>query len=555
LKKIGHILIFLLLANIAGAQTLYLHAEGSNSTETKVIDSLSYQKKHTGAKAVADEAKMLYSRLTQLGYLQMPEPSWLKTNDSTFVYSYRLGQRIKNIHITTKRLSEEQKALLEITKDTIIIATASAEAFMNDMVGSLEKKGYPLSSAQLLNHRLSGTSLYAELAVKNDKKRNVDNIVIEGYQKFPDAIRRNIARQYRNRTFNRETLEKIYKDFGGLRFVSQTRYSEILFKKDTTKVYVYLEKAKANTFDGFIGFSNNEEKGSVRFNGYIDLLLNNILNSGEKFSLFWKSDGNKQTTFNTALELPYIFGTPLGVKGSLRIFKQDSTFQNTVTDINLGYYFNYNSRFFAGHQKTQSVDIQNQEGNSLSDFTTTFWTGSYEYAGYADGDFLFPQRTSLSLRGGTGKRSTKTGATPQNFAQVTTWHNIYLNKRNIINLKNQTFFLGSSSYIINELFRFGGINSIRGFNENSLQANLYTALMAEYRYVLSPGMYVHSITDYGYFQDKTSGLQDNLLSFGFGLGMLTKNGMFNLVYANGSTGSQQIKLSNSIVHVSFRINF
>ncbi|PHK24877.1 hypothetical protein VF13_42720, partial [Nostoc linckia z16] len=85
---------------------------------------------------MADEAKLIYSRLTQLGYLQIPEPAWLKTNDSTFVYSYRLGQRIKNIHITTKRLSEEQKALLEITKDTLVIATASAEAFMNDMVGS-----------------------------------------------------------------------------------------------------------------------------------------------------------------------------------------------------------------------------------------------------------------------------------------------------------------------------------------------------------------------------------------------------------------------------------
>ena len=39
-------------------------------------------------------------------------------------------------------------------------------------------------------------------------------------------------------------LEKIDKDFNNLRFISQTRYPEILFTKDSTKVYVYLEKAR-----------------------------------------------------------------------------------------------------------------------------------------------------------------------------------------------------------------------------------------------------------------------------------------------------------------------
>jgi hemolysin activation/secretion protein len=105
------------------------------------------------------------------------------------------------------------------------------------------------------------------------------------------------------------------------------------------------------------------------------------------------------------------------------------------------------------------------------------------------------------------------------------------------------------------LYRFGGTNSIRGFSENSLQANLFTALITEYRYVLTPGLYVHSITDYGYFQDKTSDTKENLLGLGFGFGLLTKNGLFNLIYANGSTDNQTIKLSNSIVHISFKTNF
>ena len=134
-------------------------------------------------------------------------------------------------------------------------------------------------------------------------------------------------------------------------------------------------------------------------------------------------------------------------------------------------------------------------------------------------------------------------------------HHLELNSKNSIFIKNQSYYLQSDSYVINELYRFGGINSIRGFNENSLQANAFTGIMAEFRYLVASNLYLHSITDYGYFQDKTASVEGKLLGLGFGFGLFTKNGLFNLIYANGSTSEQTIKLSNSIVHISFKTNF
>jgi hypothetical protein len=61
--------------------------------------------------------------------------------------------------------------------------------------------------------------------------------------------------------------------------------------------------------------------------------------------------------------------------------------------------------------------------------------------------------------------------------------------------------------------------------------------------------------DYAYFQDKTTNINGNLLGLGFGFGLLTKNGLFNLVYANGSTKDQAIKLSSSIVQISLKASF
>jgi hypothetical protein len=84
---------------------------------------------------------------------------------------------------------------------------------------------------------------------------------------------------------------------------------------------------------------------------------------------------------------------------------------------------------------------------------------------------------------------------------------------------------------------------------------MFSSVLTEYRYVLSSSIYVHSIIDYAYFQDKTTNLKGNLLGLGFGFGLLTKNGLFNLVYANGSAKDQAIKLSNSMVHISLKASF
>ena len=84
---------------------------------------------------------------------------------------------------------------------------------------------------------------------------------------------------------------------------------------------------------------------------------------------------------------------------------------------------------------------------------------------------------------------------------------------------------------------------------------MFTSVLTEYRFLLAQNIYLHSITDYGFYKDTTSNQSGTILGIGFGLGLLTKNGLLNLVYANGSTKDQAIKASNSIVHLKFVTNF
>ncbi len=201
------------------------------------------------------------------------------------------------------------------------------------------------------------------------------------------------------------------------------------------------------------------------------------------------------------------------------------------------------------------MDIQNTNAQNLTNFKNQFYTITHEYKKANILNYLLPDKTNLQITLGIGTRKNNQEKTNQFFSKLELSHLINLNNKNNILLKNQTFYLNSKNYLINELYRFGGINSIRGFRENSLQTNLLTGLMTEYRYIITPNLFIHSILDYAYYEDKTTETKNKLLGLGIGFELLTNNGLLHFVYSNGLTENQNIKLSNSVIQISFKAKF
>lgn len=532
-------------------QTVHLKVLGATATQTKVIDSIGYKNVFIEPKLLPVELNLLAEKLHKAGYIECEITENKKLNDSTLQYSYSLGTKISLMQIY---ITDEQKALLNERSNTITIPFTTTEDFLNNVVKKMEQNGYPLAKVFLSDFEKKKNTLLANLTIATEKKRAITEIVFKGYEKFPEGFKKNLNRMFRKKPFTKSTSNLIYKNLNALQFVKQTKYPEVLFTQDSTKVFVYTEKAKANSLDALIGFGNDDGK-KIIFSGYLDASLLNVLNSGEKMTLNWRSNGKSQRNFLLGFELPYIFKSPIALKTQLAIFKQDSTFQNTKTAIDLGYYFTYQSKLYLGYQATESSDIKNLNTLSLSDFNNQFLAANFEYHNTNNQDVLFPEKSNFSFAVGSGKRSSKFQENRQFFGSLFLKHLFYFNNRNILQVKAQNYYLQSSEYIVNELYRFGGINSVRGFTENSLQGNFFSAVFTEYCYVLSPTMYAHTIIDYGYFQDKTTNLNGNLLGLGLGFAILTKNGLLNLVYANGSTNNQAIKLSNSVVQISLKARF
>lgn len=134
-------------------------------------------------------------------------------------------------------------------------------------------------------------------------------------------------------------------------------------------------------------------------------------------------------------------------------------------------------------------------------------------------------------------------------------HIFNLNSLNSIFTESISSYLSSENVLENELIRFGGIKSIRGFDENSLTATFYTVLRTEYRYLISNNSYVHTIADLAYMQSSITNTDHQLYSFGIGLGQYTRAGILQLNIANGKTDGQNFKFSNTKIHLSLRATF
>ncbi|WP_430615188.1 hypothetical protein [Flavobacterium sp. JP2137] len=552
MKKLTLILLLFFYATYTHAQHTSLRLLGKSAAETALIDSIGYLKTHDNFQSIKETQNTLEDQLNKLGFL-FPQKRQIPSDSlAQITFEYQLHQRLTTTHIDLSKLDAPIKKLLQLDSDTLRIPFDQTENTLQSLTNKLERLGHGTSSLQLQQLEISGSTLHTQLQIDLAKKRKLDKIEIVSDSKIPRQLIQNILKHKKNQALTNTLIQEIDQNLKLLPFISQKKTPEILFTTDSTKVYLYIDRFNSSKFDGIIGF-NNDETGKVQFNGYLNLNLVNTLNYGEEFHLEWKNDGNKQTHFDLGTEMPYLFKSPIGLRAKIEIFKQDSTYQNTKIDLNLGYYFSYFSKAYLGYQTTSSATPENT--SLIQSFDNRFYTASYAYKRRDPDDLLFPEKRQLSARIGTGKRSLETTADTQQFAELNAHNNFNLNTRNSLHAHLHLYSLFSSHYITNELMRFGGHESIRGFPENSLQGNFFATISTEYRYKLTPTLYAHSILDYGMFEDQTTAINESLFSFGFGFGILTKNGKLNLIYANGNTGKQEIELKNAIVHITFSTAF
>jgi outer membrane protein assembly factor BamA len=542
------------------AQNLHLKFKAQDTISQSTIDSLDLNATFINYLNLKKEADTLHNYLETIGFIENEIRSLQKKNDSTYIALYYLGPKYKSIQLFYSEKDFSKRELLQVSKKVtdsyFILPFNTIESSINKLNFLKTENGNAFARIKLENITKKDKNLLADITLLKGDSRTIDSIKVKGYEKFSRSHIKFYAGIKKGNKFNKSKLIKKNNILNSLGFLSVTKPPEILFKKDSTIVYLYLKKEKNNLFDGILGFATDEDSQKLIFNGYLNLELNNNLNFGEQFLLNYKADGNDQQIFRARLTLPYLFNTPFGLITELKIFKRDSTFSTSDQLIKVRYQISSTSKTYVGYKGYESSNLRKDNSTNIDveDYTSKFFLIGLSHT-KAQNNILFPIKSKFYLDTEIGSKETKNKNESQIRASLLFHYIFNLNYKNSIYLKNNTKLLNSDSYLTNELFRFGGINSIRGFNENSIDASFYSVLNSEYRYQFNQGIYVHSIIDFAYFENQIIALKQKLYSFGIGIGLQTGASIIKFSIANGKAENQDFNFSNTKIHISISSKF
>jgi len=545
-------LILLLFFSIESlyTQKINLKISSVNKNEVTILNKIKYQKKHIDSTSINFEINKISKYLKKIGYFTNTIDSLVKTKNNYSAY-FSLNEKINQSEIYVKLKDQYLFNGFEFTNNTINITIEKLQSILLNISKKIDLEGKSFSKIQLKNIKIKDKKLFAELSIEASSKRIINKVVVKGYDDFPKSFLKNHFNIRANSVFNEKKIKNISEISKNLQFVSEIKTPEVLFTKDSTFLYLYLKKRKNNSFDGLINFAT-KENGDLLLNGNIDLELNNILNTGEKFKLFWNKIEDERQEFEIALKTPYIFNSKITPELSFSIYKQDSTFLNTKFDSKIFYNLNTKIKFALTYNSESSINLDKRIENNIENFSNYFIGFQFEFV-VPKNDFFFNDKILLKINPSIGERNLNSNSTNQIKIETTASYIWELNSRNSIYIKNTNGFLKSNTYLNNELFRIGGPKSIRGFNEQSIFVDQYIMINLEYRFFTSEKSYLYTITDFA----KTATLENtkNLNSLGLGFLFINKNSLININSSIARNEGDKFDFKNAKLLVNWKTFF
>jgi len=538
-------------------QNFELIIKPKDSTNTSILKSTPYIKIHNTQKSIIKEVNNISKKLTAEGYIN--NSYFLSKKESIYTCTYTLNTKadIVQIYYSNKFIDENilKKLTPNYTDSYFEIPINSVENSLNFIVDYFENKGASFTTVSLTDFSQHKNKLIAKLQLDISEERKINKIIIKGYENFPRKYLNHYLDLKQNHPFSLNTLNSISELLNTIPFVTQLKKPEVLFTKDSTALFLYLKKKATSKFDGIIGFFNKENSDKLNLNGYLDLYLGNIFNKGEYIALNWRNNGDDTQALDLKFELPYIFNTPFSIGSNFSIFKQDSTFVNTNLGLNINFSINRNN-FVNATLTNQSSNLPSSNtSNEIKEFKKRFIGVSYTYKLPNRLQQFTANKFLINLGYSFGEKTIKNSKENQKVFQLHIEYIFNIDNKNLVFIKNNSELLNATNLLENELYRIGGTNSIRGFDEQSILTSKYNISNIEYHYKLNQDSHIYTIFDIAFAKDNILNSNLKLYSFGLGYYFTSNNSILNLSYAVGKSNATPFNFNNSRIHIKITYPF
>ncbi len=522
-----------------------------------------------------DKVEQLKSYFIEKGFLETNIDSTYQRADTIFAV-FHIGKPYKWKEVSFLVNEEVHENYLNFNfNPTEGFSLTDGENKQSAILDYYLNHGYPFTTIKLYDVKIDNGEIRGVCLLNPKQKVVWDSTSTRGNVIIHSKFIENYFGIKAGQTYSEEKFESISQLISKLDFVSEIKPSELEFFDGVAKVHNYLEKQSANRFDGIIGFQNNNKTDKLELTGEVNLSLVNSFHRGELIQFNWEKLEESSQDLKITFRYPYIFNSKLGTDFSFQLLKQDSTYVNTNLRLGLNFNGSANSGVKLFYQLKSSNLISSKQyigSNVLPDFAdskSNLLGFQYEYENL---DRRYNPRRgwywNLNIAGGKNKIKRNVNIPDELYEGIDLKTKIFegsLDLKNYMPLASKFVYhwqlkaawMSRVNYFENDLYRLGGMKSIRGFNEDSFRASKYVIGRQEFRFVPSRNTSIYLFYDMAWYEKeiqetKTS---DEPMGYGFGFNFSAGTGLFTLNYALGRQDGQSTDFKSAKIHFGFIAKF
>ncbi|MCS6790111.1 MAG: outer membrane protein assembly factor [Bacteroidia bacterium] len=336
-------------------------------------------------------------------------------------------------------------------------------------------------------------------------------------------------------------------------------------------IEVKLQPKSSNRLDGVLSVLPTGRRPQLI--GQIELILLSPLRLGEKLELRWEQLPARSQRLLLQAALPYLFRGTMELKGSFRLWRQDTSFLTREVQARLAYHLTSHLSLFVGAQthisRLLSTTLYRDRvwpPPPVLDFRRQSLQIGWEWENV---DFALAPRKGwgIEIMGAQGRRLyLRNPGLPRLAYERLPSNSLYqeamltlekyttLSRLLVLYTALRGYAYWSQGYFENELRRPGGEIGLRGFAENTLPTPAYGSASIELRLPFEEEGYLAGLAEGAYLALFSRGTSP---AYTLGLAFQTRlpAGILHLTFAAGKLGNAPFDIRRTLVRLNWIAEF
>lgn len=573
------------------AQPMYTLQITASGKDSLLLEDFSYKTRFADTLSRRRELADLLHRLHESGYL---EATWQPLQADSLHVQLQLTVGPRWYWVQLRRgnadpLLLRRAGFRESDFAGRPVSVQRLNQLFNQLISYCENHGYPFAEVRLDSLQADASALRAVLKLNPGRRIFLDSIRVQGNARLANSFLQGYLNLRLPAAYNEALIRQAVPRLQQLPFVSLTGTPMVTFSADRAGLTLPLNRRNASRFHFILGLLPNALPGGrLLLTGEGDLDLKNAFGAGEQLRFTFSRLNTRTAQALLKAEYPYPLQLPFATDGSFFLLRNDSLYVDVRFRGGVKYFLDASrhARFYYGRNTTSIISFDSLQVVQTKRLPS--YLDSREHLLGAElllrSERFLPGNMrgwSLQLTGEVGNRSFRSNPSilqlkdPEqpdfDFAslydslpgQQVKWSLqgqaegfLPITNRQVLRLAYAGAVLYAPHYLLSDLYRIGGFERLRGFDELSIFVSMYQLLSAEYRLLLAGRSYAYLFFDAAYTENRLQRPSQHDWPLGFGAGMSfdTKNGVFVINYALGRQQGNPIQVRSAKIHFGY-INY